>query len=169
MTDGGLPPKAPRESYTYKTELVQPGDTNAHGTIFGGKVVSLMDVAAATAAMRHCRKPVVTASIDRLDFISPIRQGMIVCLSAAVNYTAHTSLEIGVRVESEDPMTGERRHTASAYLTFVALDSDNRPAAVPSLLPETDAERRRYAEGGRRRKERLRWRDEERRKRAAGH
>ena len=95
-----MAPKAPSLSYVYMTELVHPGDTNALGTIFGGRVVSLMDVAAATAAMRHCRRPVVTASIDRVDFISPVRTGFIVILESAVNYTAHTSLEVGVRVES---------------------------------------------------------------------
>ena len=162
-----LDPKPPRDSYVHMTELVHPGDTNPMGNIFGGKVVSLMDVAAAIAAMRHCRRPVVTASIDRVDFISPIRIGQIVSLSAAVNFTARTSLEIGVKVESENPMTGERRHTASAYLTFVALDDQGHPCAVPPLTPETPDEQRRFAAGSRRRDERVRRRAEERAARAA--
>lgn len=156
-----MQPKPPRLSYVEMTEIVHPGDTNSHGTIFGGRVVSLMDVAAATAAMRHCRMPVVTASIDKVDFVAPAREGFIISLRAAVTYTARTSLEIGVRVESESPLTGERRHTASAYLTFVALDENGRPTPVPPLAPETDAERRRYAAGERRRAERVKHRSRE--------
>ena len=150
-----MTPKPPRESYVHMTEIVQPGDTNSLGTIFGGKVVSLMDVAGAIAALRHCRKPVVTVSIDRVDFISPIRLGYIVNVLAAVNYTSRTSLECGVRVLSENPLTGEHRHTASAYLTFVALDENGHPTPVPPLAPETDEERRRFEAGQRRHDERV--------------
>ena len=156
MPDQARTPKAARDSYVQMTELVHPGDTNPMGNIFGGKVVSLMDVACAIAAMRHCRRPVVTASIDRVDFISPIKTGYIVSLLAAVNFTARTSLEVGVRVESENPMTGERRHTASAYLTFVALDDLGHPTPIPPLAPESEDERRRFEAGRRRREERLR-------------
>lgn len=157
-----MTPKPPRESYVQMTEIVQPGDTNSLGSIFGGRVVSLMDIAGAIAAMRHCRRPVVTASIDRVDFISPIRTGYIVNVLAAVNYTAHTSLECGVRVQSENPLTGEHRHTASAYLTFVALDDLGKPAEVPPLAPETEEERTRFEKGRLRREERIRRRETER-------
>ena len=156
-----LSPKPAKESYAQMAEIVHPGDTNPLGTIFGGRVVSLMDTAGAIAAMRHCRRPVVTASIDRVDFISPIRTGYIVSLVAAVNYTARTSLEVGVRVESEDPQTGERRHTASAYLTFVALDDLGHPTEVPQVLPESEDEKLRYEAGKRRREQRLRQRAED--------
>ena len=155
MSEQGMASKPSRESYVEMTEIVQPGDTNSHGTMFGGRVVSLMDVAAATAALRHCRMPVVTASIDRVDFHAPVRQGFIVGLRAAVNYTARTSLEIGVRVESEDPLTGERRHTASAYLTFVALDQKGRPTPIPAVVPETEIEKKRFVQGEARRAERV--------------
>jgi uncharacterized protein (TIGR00369 family) len=150
-----MTPKPARESYVEMTEIVHPEDTNAMGNIFGGKVVSLMDVAGAIAAMRHARRPVVTASIDRVDFHNPVRTGQIIRVLASVNYTARTSLEVGVRVESENPSTGERRHTASAYLTFVALDDLGRPTAVPPLLPETDEEKQRFEAGRTRRAERV--------------
>ncbi|MCC7344801.1 MAG: acyl-CoA thioesterase, partial [Deltaproteobacteria bacterium] len=106
---------------------------------------------------RHCRKVAVTASMDALHFISPIRLGDIVILKAAVNFTATTSMEIGVRIECENPLTGERRHTASAYLTFVALDDVGRPTAVPAVTPETPEEKRRFQEGQKRREDRIQW------------
>ncbi|MBI4042047.1 MAG: acyl-CoA thioesterase [Deltaproteobacteria bacterium] len=137
------------------TEVVMPSDTNSLGTIFGGKVMAWIDIAAATAAIRHTRRTVVTASIDSLHFLSPIRTGYIVNLKASVNYTGTTSMEVGVRVESENPITGERYHTASAYLTFVALDDHGKPATVPPLLPETEEEKIRFRQGAKRRETRL--------------
>ncbi len=138
------------------TQIVMPGHTNgAGGVLFGGVVMQWMDVCAGVAAMRHARGPVVTASIDRLDFLSPIRLGNIVILKSQVNFAAHTSMEVGCRVETEDPATGNRRYTTKAYLTFVAIDETGRPRPVPLIEPETDDERRRYEDAARRREERL--------------
>ncbi|HJZ88184.1 MAG TPA: acyl-CoA thioesterase [Polyangia bacterium] len=147
--------RTPAESRVEMTELVMPGQTNAPGLLFGGAVLSWMDVAAGVAAMRHASGPAVTASIDRVDFLEPIRLGDIVVVRAQVNYAARTSMEVGVRVESEDPRTGERRYTTKAYLTFVAVDEKGRPRAVPKLEPQTDEERRRYEQAAGRRAQRL--------------
>ena len=125
------------------------------GSVFGGEVVSWVDIAAATCAMRHANRPVVTASIDAMAFLSPVHVGWIVCLDASINFTSKTSCEVGVRVTAFDPVTGERHHTASAYLTFVALDSYGRPTAIPPVEPVTADEQRRYHEGQARRKARL--------------
>jgi len=147
--------RTPAESRVEMTELVMPGQTNAPGLLFGGAVLSWMDVAAGVVAMRHASGPAVTASIDRVDFLEPIRLGDIVVVRAQVNYAARTSMEVGVRVESEDPRTGERRYTTKAYLTFVAVDEKGRPRAVPKLEPQTDEERRRYEQAAGRRAQRL--------------
>ena len=150
-----LEPRTVSESRVTTSEFVHPQDTNSHGTIFGGRVVSLMDIACAIAAARHCRRPVVTASIDEVHFLNPVKLGQILILCACVNYTARTSMEIGVRVESENPLTGERRHTASAYFTFVALDDLGHPTPVPPVAPETEVEQRRFEEASARRAHRL--------------
>ncbi len=152
-----MDPKPVSRSSAEFTHLVLPSDTNALGTIFGGRIMEWTDIAAAVVASRHCRKVAVTASMDALHFISPIRLGDIVILKAAVNFTATTSMEIGVRIECENPLTGERRHTASAYLTFVALDDVGRPTAVPAVTPETPEEKRRFQEGQKRREDRIQW------------
>src|SRR4051812_6204226 len=112
-----------RDSQVMMTELVLPGQANSLGTIFGGVVMSWVDIAAAIAAQRHTRKAVVTASVDALHFIAPIKVGWIVNIMAAVNYVSRSSMEVGVRVDAENPMTGERFHTLTAYLTFVAVDA----------------------------------------------
>ncbi len=148
----GFPPSY---SATHQEHLVRPQHTNAHGTLFGGEVVSWVDIAAAVCAMRHCNKPVVTASIDAMAFLSPIHVGWIVCLDASVNYAGKTSCEVGVKVTAMHPLTGERHHTASAYLTFVALDSYGRPSQLPPVVPETDEDQRRYNEAKVRREARL--------------
>src|SRR5277367_1098734 len=122
MPDPIFKPKSPTESAVSMTELVLPSHTNALGTIFGGQIVSWIDIAAAIAAGRHARKVVVTASMDALSFLAPVRIGYVVHIRAMVNYTSRTSLEVGVRVDSEHPITGELKHTATAYTTFVALD-----------------------------------------------
>lgn len=140
------------------THLVLPPDTNALGTIFGGRIMEWVDIGAAIVASRHCRMVAVTASMDALHFISPIKLGDIVILKASINFTHKTSMEVGVRIESEDPKTGQRHHTASAYLTFVALDDSGVPTEVPLIKPETSEEKRRFEAGRRRREERLRWR-----------
>jgi acyl-CoA hydrolase len=137
-------------------ELVLPNDANPLGNILGGKVMHLMDVAAAIVASRHARRPVVTVSVDGIEFHHPVKVGHVVHLTARVNHTGTTSMEVGVRVESENPLTGERLHTSSAFLTFVALDDHGRPTSVPPLEPKTASERRLFAEAAARRDERLR-------------
>lgn len=138
-------------------QIVMPTHTNgAGGVMFGGVIMQWIDVCAGVAAMRHAAGAVVTASIDRLDFLSPIKLGDVVVLQAQVNYAAHTSMEVGCRVETEDPRTRVRRYTTKAYLTFVAVDSDGRPRPVPLVAPATDEERRRCERGAERRAERLR-------------
>ncbi len=137
------------------TELVLPGHTNALGTVFGGVIMSWIDIAGAIAAQRHSRKSVVTASIDDLSFVASVKKGWIVQLRARVNFTSRTSMEVGVRVDAENPQTGEWHHTASAYLTFVAIDANNKPIAVPPLVPEDDEDRRRFDEAAKRREHRL--------------
>lgn len=148
-----LTPKSPAASRCEMTELVLPGDANALGTIFGGKVMHWVDVAAAVAAMRHAGMQVVTASIDALHFLGPIRVGEVVTLKAQVNEVFQTSLEVGVRVEAEDPRrpAGGRRYTTKAYLTFVAVDEAGRPVPVPPLGPTTEEETRRQRDARARR------------------
>lgn len=138
------------------TEMVLPSDTNALGTIFGGKVVSLMDIAAAMAAGKHARSVVVTASIDALHFVAPVKLGEYIHIKASVNFAGRTSMEVGVRVDKENPITGEMKHTATAYLTFVALDSDGTPKLVPPVTPQTDSEVRRFEAAKIRREARVR-------------
>jgi len=123
---------------------MMPGDANNMGHVFGGVIMAMMDKTAAIAAYRHCRAPVVTASVDRVDFREPIHLGDLVVMKASVNYAGRTSMEVGVRVEAEELLTGRRRHTNSCYLTFVAVDRNGRPIEVPDLLPETPDEKRRY-------------------------
>jgi acyl-CoA hydrolase len=139
-----LPAKPVSASQIIMTEMVLPSDTNALGTIFGGKVVSLIDIAAAMAAGKHSRSIVVTASIDALHFISSVKLGEYVHIKASVNYAGRTSMEIGVRVDKENPLTGELAHTATAYLTFVALDENGKPKVVPPIAPSTEDEKRRF-------------------------
>jgi acyl-CoA hydrolase len=147
--------KPPADSAVTMTEIVLPSHTNALGTIFGGQIVSWMDIAAAIAAGRHARRVVVTASIDALHFVAPVELGHIVHLKAMVNYAGRTSMEIGVRVDSENPLTGERTHTATAYTTFVALDEKGKPAEVPPVLPQSSEEKRRFEEAQKRREARI--------------
>lgn len=137
------------------TQLVLPSHTNSLGSIFGGTVMSWIDICAAIAAQRHSQKTVVTASIDRLDFIAPVYKGWVVNLKASVNYTSRTSMEVGVRVDAENPQTGEMFHTASAYLTFVAVDDHGKPIEIPQLILDDDDGRRRHSEAKRRREIRL--------------
>lgn len=115
----------------------------------------LVDMAAALAATRHARRPVVTASVDNLTFLHPVQIGQLIVLKSSVNRVFRTSMEVGVKVTVEDLATGEVRHTSSAYLTFVALDSEGHPVAVPQVIPETEEEKRRYQEAGHRRAHRL--------------
>ena len=147
--------KTVRSSEVIMTQLVLPTHTNSLDTVFGGTVMSWIDVAAAIAAQRHSNREVVTASIDQLNFIAPIKKGWVVNLKASVNYVSRTSMEIGVRVDAENPKTSEYFHTASAYLTFVALGSDGKPALVAPLVLENEVEKRRFAEAQKRRELRL--------------
>ena len=147
--------KPVRESVSEYSELALPNDTNGLGNVLGGKVMHLVDLAAAMAALRHARKPVVTASVDSLHFIHPVRIGQLIVLRSSVNRAFQTSMEVGVQVETENLLTGEKLHTCSAYLTFVALDENRKPTAVPPVIPETEEEKRRYHQAGERREYRL--------------
>jgi acyl-CoA hydrolase len=120
-----------------------PADANAAGFVHGGTVMKLCDEAAATAAIRHARLRVVTAAVDRMTFLLPVHVGELLSLMSSVNAVWHTSMEVGVRVEAENPLTGERRHTNSAYITMVAVDEDGRPASAPPLRCESEDELRR--------------------------
>jgi acyl-CoA hydrolase len=139
------------------TQIVMPMHTNGvAGVMFGGIMMQWIDVCAGVAAMRHASGAVVTASIDRLDFLSPVRVGEIVVLQAMVNYAGRTSMEVGCRVETEDMRTGTRRYVTKSYLTFTAIDDHGKPRGVPALELVTDHDRRRHAEAEKRRTERLR-------------
>ncbi|MDA8125622.1 MAG: acyl-CoA thioesterase [Deltaproteobacteria bacterium] len=147
--------KSVSESSVVMAQLMSHQDINTAGNVHGGVIMKLIDTAAGVAAMRHAHSNVVTASIDRLDFHNPAYMGDVLTLKASLNYVGKTSMEVGVRVETENPRTGERRHTASAYLTFVSLDPEGRPRPVPPLTLETDEERRRHREARARREARL--------------
>lgn len=141
------------------TEIAMPNDANPLGNVMGGRVMHWVDVCAAVAAGRHARTPVVTASVDQIDFLRPVPVGSVLVFLASVNYAGRTSMEVGVKVLREDRATGERHHVVSAYLTFVSLDPDScQPRQVPQLVPETDAERRRFEAARERREVRLRLR-----------
>jgi acyl-CoA hydrolase len=142
-------------SRTVMTELVLPEDTNSHGDIFGGRLLALADKCAAMAAMRHCRRLVVTASMDRVDFLRPVRAGMIVILTGEVTAAFRTSMESVVTVEAEDPLTGLKEVTCRALMTVVAIDADGRPAPVPPLEYDADEDRRRAERAAERRRLRL--------------
>ncbi len=150
-----LMPVPVRLSQVIMTEMVLPQHTNSFHNVFGGQVMAWIDICAAIAAQRHARQPCVTASVDALQFLAPVKRGWFINLRASVNYAGKTSMEIGVRVDAENPLTGELHHTSSAYLTFVALDENNKPALIPPALPETETEKRRYKNAEIRRQHRL--------------
>lgn len=143
------------ESALESTYLVLPEHTNAMGNIFGGTIMAWIDIIAAIISFRHCRTLVVTASMDDLHFMHPVKLGELVTLKASVNFTSNRSLEVGVKVLAENPLTGDSRHTASAYLTYVSLDSAGKVLPVPAVIPESADEKRRYEEGRQRREMRL--------------
>ena len=147
--------KPVRESQTEMVEMVLPNDANPLGSILGGKVLHLVDIAAAIAAQRHAGCFVVTASLDHVDFRHPIRVGELIVLKASVNRVFRSSMEVGVKVFSENPLTGARRPTSYAYVTLVALDSEGRPKAIPPVIPETEEQKRRYQQAETRRRYRL--------------
>ena len=147
--------KPVRESVSEYAELALPTDANGLGNVLGGKVMHLVDLAGAMAAMRHARNPVVTASFDHMNFLHPIHIGQLILMHSQVNRVFHTSMEVGVKVMVEDLMTGRKQHTCSAYLTFVALDARGNPTPIPPVVPETEEEQRRYRDAGERREYRL--------------
>jgi acyl-CoA hydrolase len=142
---------------------MMPQHANNLGHVFGGVILSMLDRVAAVAAIRHARQNCVTVSVDRVDFREPIRLGDLVVMRASVNYVGRTSMEVGVRVEAENLMTGERRHTNSCYVTFVAIDQNHRPVRIPPVEPETEDEKRRYLAAQERRRRRLEERTAEKR------
>lgn len=148
-------PRPVRLSQVTFADLAEPQSQNVAGTLFGGVLLGFIDRAAAFCAMKHAGRPVVTKSFDSVEFNQPIYIGELVVAHASVNFTGRTSMEIGVKVLAQNPVTGQERHTNSCYATFVALDAEGRPAPVPPVLPETDEERRRHEAGRRRREERL--------------
>ena len=148
--------KTVSESKSVISTQMLPSDANPMGNVHGGTILKMVDVAAGVTALRHARENTVTASIDRMDFYNPVYVGNLLTLKASVNYVGKTSMEIGVRIEAENLKTGEVTHTGSCYLTYVALDENGHPAEVPSIIPETPEERRRWDAGKRRRDERLR-------------
>jgi acyl-CoA hydrolase len=157
----GTPGKPVTASRSELTEFVLPNDANALGNMLGGRVMHFIDIAGALAAGRHSNSYVVTASVDYLDFRFPIAVGEFIVLKASVNRVFHTSMEVGVKVFAENILTGERKHTSSAYLTYVALDLNRRPRRAPPLMLETDEDKRRFREAGERRELRLATRHKE--------
>ena len=133
------------------TEIVLPNDTNTLGNLLGGRLMHFIDLTGAMAAYRHARTHVVTAAMDHIDFIEPVRLGDLLMLKSSVNRAFSTSMEVGVKVWAEHPQTGEVAHVASAYLVFVALNEQRKRQQVPQLKPETPDEERRYADAMRRR------------------
>src|SRR5271170_5232699 len=149
-----LPPRKAAESRSEMTELILPNDANTLGNLLGGRLMHYIDLVGAMAAYRHSRTHVVTASMDHIDFIAPVHVGDLLILKSTMNRAFTTSMEVGVKVWVENTIAGTHRHVASAYLTFVAVDSQGRSVPVPKLQPETDEEIRRYEDAGRRRENR---------------
>ncbi len=156
--------KTPSETAITTYQLMMPGQSNPSwsedgtlelGSINGGAILNLIDNVAGLVALRHCRTKVVTASIDRMSFLNPVHVGELLIIKSSVNYTGRTSLEVGVRVDVENLTTGSQHQTGSAYLTFVALDKQNKPMAVPPLIPETPEEKNRFDQAKIRRAERM--------------
>ena len=138
-------------SQSERSEIIFPADSNALGNLFGGRLMQFMDLVGAMAASRHARSFVVTASMDHLDFVAPVRVGDLLILKSSVNRAFHTSMEIGVKAMVEDVRQQKLRHVSSAYLTFVAVDHDGHRIEVPQVVPETEHQIRRYEDAGRRR------------------
>ena len=157
--------RSARQSQVEMIQQVLPGDTNPHGTVFGGKVMEWIDIAGAVTAMRHARASVVTASFDRVDFHAPARSGDVMNLSGRVNYTGRTSLEVWVEVLAENPRTGKKVLTTEALITYVAVDAMGSPKEVEPLVPRTADEVERFRAGEARRRRRLAERSKRRRSR----
>ncbi|HUS18506.1 MAG TPA: acyl-CoA thioesterase [Terriglobales bacterium] len=153
MTDQ-LKPRTVAESQSEMAEVVLPNDANPLGNLLGGRLMHFIDIAGAMACHRHSRSYVVTASMDHLDFLAPVHVGDLLILKSSVNRAFTTSMEVGVKVYVENYITGNSRHVSSAYLTFVAVDSEGKHRPVPPIIPETDEEKQRYEDAGRRREAR---------------
>ena len=151
----GMEPKSVAASHSVLSVVALPRDSNHYGFVYGGTVMGLVDQAAYTAAIRHARQPVVTVSVDHLTFLRPIRIGDVINVKASVNYVGHTSMEVGVRIETERLTSGEVEHVGSGYLTMVALDQQGTPCPVPPLLLETADDARRFREAQQRRAHQL--------------
>ncbi len=151
-----LEPRPVRESQSEMTEIVLPNDANPLGSLLGGRLMHWIDLAGAMAAHRHARAYVVTASMDHVDFLTPVKVGDLVIFKSSVNRAFHTSMEVGVKVLVENYIKDTHRHVASALLTFVAVDREGNRLPVPPVIPETDEQKRRYEEAGRRREMRSR-------------
>ena len=147
--------KTVQESAVRLAQVMQPEDANPAGNVHGGTIMKLVDNAAYVVAVRHSRKNCVTLSIDSFKFHYPVYIGDLLIVKASVNFVGNTSMEIGVKIEAEDLLKGTKRHTASAYLTFVALDENGKPTKVPRIIPQTLEEKRRYDEAKKRRELRL--------------
>jgi acyl-CoA hydrolase len=156
VTTSGNGARSVHETQYETGQLMMPQHANVLGHVFGGVVLSMMDTTAAVSAIRHARMACVTVSVDRVDFREPIHVGDLIIMKSSVNFVGRTSMEIGVRVESENILTGVRRHTNSCYLTFVAVDRNGKPVPVPPLKPETPEQIRRYQAAKERRETRLR-------------
>ncbi len=146
------------ETTVVMVQPMSPQDANAAGNVHGGVIMKLIDMAGGIVAQRHTRTNVVTASVDRIDFLHPVYIGDVLSLRTSINLVGRTSMEVGVRVESENTLTGEVRHTASAFLTYVALDKNGKPMEVPPLILETSEDKRRNREAKARREDRIRGR-----------
>ena len=149
--DDQVLPRSVRDSQSEMTEIVLPNDANALGALLGGRLMHWIDLAGALAAHRHSRSYVVTASIDHMDFLVPVHVGDLVILRSSVNRVFQTSMEVGVKVWVENYLHDDCQHVSSAYLTFVAVDGGGRDISVPAVVPDTEEQRRRYDDAGRRR------------------
>jgi len=145
-----IPSKKMSASALESTHLVLPEHTNYMGSIFGGTIMSWVDIIASIVSFRHCRSLVVTASMDELHFLNPVNLGDLVTLKASINFTSKRSLEVGVKVVAENPISAEKSHTSSAYLTFVSLDKNGKAQAVPQIIPKSDQEKIWFEEGKKR-------------------
>ncbi len=153
--DPQLPAKCASDSQVTLSQQMMPSDANPLGNVHGGYIMKLVDEAGGLAAMRHARRPVVTVTVDSMSFLSPVKVGHVVTLRSSVNWVGRTAIEVGVRVEAENPITGEITHTNSAFAVYVALADDGRPCPVPPLILETEDEKRRWTEGAKRQERRL--------------
>jgi len=151
MIDEALTPRPVRDSQSEMAEIVLPNDANPLGALLGGRLMHWIDLAGAMAAHRHSRNHVVTASVDHIDFLVPVRVGDLVIFRSSVNRVFHTSMEVGVKVFVENYIKDTAQHVASAHLTFVAIDAQGKRIPVPAVIPETEEQRRRYDDAGRRR------------------